>query len=188
MAKKNKFKVIRVQDQQGSETIERSFFDKQKNLKNPQLDPKIRETIENLIKLSKIWNVGRQGIIINFNGARVGNWKWDTNRMIINTADNPGGKKFKDLVNRLNKEGVMTSFIKSREGKDGIPGISTGISTQISYRLTRFSKLSPGELDRTMRANGYFVIDNDLPFISEGEEGVSLRNPLSDTENSNVDV
>lgn len=129
------------------------------------LDEKMKRTIESFLRLGRVWNVGRQGIITSFNGVRVGTWKWDTNRMLVSPLENDSGKKFREVLRQIKLNGVLKSEVQPR--KEG-PG------TEIIYRTIELSKLDPGELDPIMKTNGYFIIDNDLPVLAEGKEGAAI--------------
>ena len=118
------------------------------------------------LKLGEIYNVGRQGIIVSFNGIRVGNWKWDTNRMLVSAINGDVGNKFRKTLREIIKEGVMTSEVRT--------STDDALETQIFYKLTEISKLAPGELDGIMRDSGYFVIDSNLPVLANGEEGSDI--------------
>jgi hypothetical protein len=134
-------------------------------------DQKSKRTIEAFLRLGRVWNRGRQGIITSFNGVRVGKWRWDTNRMIINALDNSAGNKFRKILRQIQSEGVMKTEVQPRK---------EGTGTIINMRTTELSKLSPGELDPIMKSHGYFVIDSNLPVLREGEEGATIPNPQSE--------
>jgi hypothetical protein len=128
-------------------------------------DQKVKRTIEAFLRLGRVWNVGRQGIIVSFNGVRVGKWRWDTNRMIINALDNDSGVKFRKVLQDIQRDGVLKSEVQPRR---------EGVGTEIIFNTSEISKLAPGELDPIMKSRGYFIIDSDLPVFREGEEGENV--------------
>lgn len=127
-------------------------------------DREIKEVIGSFLKIGDVYNIGRQGIISSFNGTRVGTWKWDTNRMVVSALNGDTGSKFRKILQDIIAEGVMAPEVRETRDEDIL-------KTQIFYKLTEVSKLSPGELDSVMREKGYFVIDSNLPILSEGDEG-----------------
>lgn len=137
-------------------------------------DERAAKMIETFLRIGKAWNVGRQGIITSFNGVRVGSWKWDTNRMVIQSVDNSSGKEFKAVLKTLQEDQVMVTAVPTGKKKKDEP------NPDILYRTIPLSKVSPGELDIIMRENGYFIIDANIPVTAEGVEGAALPNPQNE--------
>lgn len=119
--------------------------------------------LENIKKLTDIWSVSRQGIITTFNGARVGTWKYDTNRLLLNYLPSEGGKEFRKLIRDFSRNGIMVNRVTARKGS----------STQIIFEQIPFSRLSPGELDPLLKEQGYFMIDLNLPELTTNVEDIT---------------
>ena len=122
----------------------------------------VERTLEAVVALSQIWNVGRQGLIVTLTGARVGTWKWDTNRMLLSAERGAAGKDFAKLLSRLQKEGVFVSGLApAAEPKDGAIE-----SVSVVYQQIELSRASPGELDAALKGLGYYLLDLDLAFAA----------------------
>lgn len=102
-------------------------------------------------RIGEIWGQSRRGIVVSFNGARVGTWVWNPGRMLIKTED----KDFKVLIDNLQKQGIMVREpIKKAVRKDS--GLGSTESTLVTVPL---GSVAPGTLDHALKMKGYFVID-----------------------------
>lgn len=102
-------------------------------------------------RIGEVWGQARKGIIVAFNGTRVGTWVWNSGRMLIKSED----KDFKVLIDNLQKLGVMVREpVKNLVQSDSKLGNIS--STLVTVPL---GSIAPGTLDHVLKLEGYFVID-----------------------------
>lgn len=118
-----------------------------------------RAVLDAFTKISETWGIARKGMIVTSNGVRVGTWSWNKSALLVRPIEDT----FKTLIRRLVKDGVLVRQVTKSEleaPKDAdFPADNTVLVSRPLARLT------PGELDHTLKVDGYFVIDLDLPVV-----------------------
>lgn len=119
--------------------------------------------------IGKIWQPGRTGLILSLNGVRVGIWKWTKSRMLV-VADKGADKRFNKLLTKYKNEGIpVVSFVtKIDEENPVLEDDAKFVSNQAtSISMTPLTNLTPGDLDTVLKAQGYFMLDYNLPVSAE---------------------
>lgn len=119
------------------------------------------EIVQSFARLADVWGVTRKGLVVSINGARVGTWSWNKQRMVINAEDDEFGK----VVRRLQKDGIIHRVPGEVRPSDDAEE-TTGTSILEVLPLT---KATPGLLDSALKQEGYLVIDLNLPLLNEEE-------------------
>jgi hypothetical protein len=118
--------------------------------------PTDKELLDAFSRLSQAWDIERSGIITSFNGARVASWNWNKRRMLVN----PETDDFRKLFRRLNKNGVLKRIPSKKLGKE--PTVDNTVLVTVPV-----SQSTPGELDHTLKGEGYYLIDLNVPVVRD---------------------
>lgn len=131
-------------------------------------ESKEKELLEAFARIGNVWGLTRQGIIVSFNGARVGTWTWTQSKMMIK----PENDDFKSVVKKLNKEGISVAVPAPRidvgeaELKDSDVAF---YGPTIAFDTEPLANAAPGLLDHALKLEGFYLIDLNLPIGKDAE-------------------
>lgn len=127
---------------------------------------KEKALLEAFVRIGNVWGLTRQGIIVAFNGARVGTWTWTQNKMMLKAEDDSFGK----IIRKLTKEGISIAVpapkIEAEELDDSDVAF---FGATIAFDTTPLASAAPGLLDHALKLEGYFLIDLNVA-LGKGEE------------------
>lgn len=109
-----------------------------------------KQVVDAFQRIGDVWGQARKGIIVAFNGQRVGTWVWNPGRLMIKAED----KNFKTLITDLQKSGLQVRQPVKVLGVAKDQGIESSVLSTIPL-----GSASPGTFDHALKLHGYYVID-----------------------------
>src|SRR3970040_1118725 len=125
-----------------------------------------KQLLEAFTRIGNAWGITRQGIIVSFNGARVGTWTWTQNKMMLK----PEEADFKHTVRKLTRDGISITVPApkiEREGLDDSDIVFAGHTVAVD--TTPLASAAPGLLDHALKLEGFYLIDLNVPIQKEEE-------------------
>lgn len=121
---------------------------------------KEKQLLEAFVRIGQVWGQARRGIIVSFNGARVGTWSWAQNRMMIKPED----ETFRKVIRKLNRQGIITSTLAPKIETEEIDNSDISFfGPAVAFQTEPLSSAAPGTLDHALKLEGFYLIDLNLP-------------------------
>lgn len=119
-----------------------------------------KQVLEAFARIGTVWGQARKGIIVSFNGVRVGTWVWQKSRMLVKSET----KDFKTLIQDMQKNGILVQEPAEALGTpedELLPGPATSLVS------IPFGSAAPGVLDHALKLEGYYLLDLAIPLVKE---------------------
>jgi hypothetical protein len=127
---------------------------------------KQKQLLESFVRIGQVWGAARRGVIVSFNGARVGTWFWQNDRMMIKPED----EEFRKVIRKLNKQGITVASPAPRIGVEELDNSDISFwGTTMAFETEPLSSAAPGTLDHALKLEGFFLIDLNLSIQREQE-------------------